>query len=239
MYINLTTQTTLRRAMDVVANNVANMNTIGFKAEQVMMEPETMAPASMRVGPEPIKFVTDWGQWRDMTEGAIEQTSNPLDFAIGGEGFFEIDTPNGPRYTRAGNFTLDDAGQLVTQDGHPVIGDGGAITLLPDGGRPTVSKDGTISQNGEPVGRLTAVSFANNKALEKVGNNMFASEEPPQAAPAASINQGMLERSNVNGILEMTRLMEIQKAYKRASDTIGSMDDMAKRTIQRFGRNAQ
>ncbi len=239
MYINLTTQTTLRRAMDVVANNVANMNTIGFKAEQVMMEPETMAPASMRVGPEPIKFVTDWGQWRDMTEGAIEQTSNPLDFAIGGEGFFEIDTPNGPRYTRAGNFTLDEAGQLVTQDGHTVIGDGGAITLLPDGGRPTVSKDGTISQNGEPVGRLTAVSFANNKALEKVGNNMFASEEPPQAAPAASINQGMLERSNVNGILEMTRLMEIQKAYKRASDTIGSMDDMAKRTIQRFGRNAQ
>ena len=236
LLIALTRQSAIRRALDVSANNLANMNTAGFKAETALYEAVSKAPAEMRVGPRPIQFVTDWGQMRDMRPGSMTQTGNPLDFAIEGDGFFQVRTPEGLRFTRDGQFKLNDQGQLVTASGNPVVGDGGEITIDASLGPISVASDGTISQGNAAVGRIGAVRFAANQALEKVGDNLFTSSEAPQAAPDVRVRQGMVEGSNVNAVLEMTRLIEMQRTYESVSSLADTVQDLKRRATERLGR---
>lgn len=236
LLIALTRQTALRRSLAISANNLANMNTVGFKAETSLLEQISKAPAEMRAGPRPIQFVQDWAELRDMRTGSLSQTGNPLDFAIEGDGFFQVSTAEGMRFTRDGRFTLNDQGQLITASGDAVVGDGGAISLNTALGPVSVAADGSISQNGAIVGRLGVVRFTANQALEKVGDNLFASVEVPQAAPDARVRQGMVEGSNVNPILEMTKLIEIQRAYESASSLADTAQDLTRRAIERLGR---
>ena len=181
----------------------------------------------------------DNGLARDFGQGALSQTGRPLDFAIEGEGaFFKVQDGAGEAYTRDGAFTLDPEGRLTTQGGHAVLGDAGEIILDRTLGEPQVGADGTISQNGQPVGRLSVVRFDTLGVLEKGGDGLYrnASNAAPVEANDARIRQGMLEGSNVNPILEITNLIEIQRAYESVTRMIENTNELSRRSVERLGR---
>jgi flagellar basal-body rod protein FlgF len=238
-YIGLSRQMTLRRELDIVANNIANADTTGFKVEQLLLGTEVGERArndSVRPG---VSFVLDNGVGRDYGQGALSQTGRTLDFAIEGEGvFFKVQDGQGEAYTRDGAFTLDPEGRLTTEGGAAVLGDGGEIVLDPALGSPSVAADGTISQGGQPVGRLGLVRFETLAVLQKGGDGLYrnASNSPAIAAADAQVRQGMLEGSNVNPIVEITNLIEINRAYERITRMIEQNNDLSRRSVERLGR---
>ena len=242
-YVGLSRQMTLRRELDVVANNIANAETTGFKVEQLLVGTEVGERARNDAVRPGVSFVLDKGLGRDYGQGALEQTSRPLDFGIEGEGAFFVvadgpDGAGGEAYTRDGAFTLDPEGRLVTGQGRPVLGDGQEIVLDPARGTPAVAADGTISQNGQPVGRLTVVRFDVLSVLEKGGDGVYrnTSNTTPVEANDARIRQGMLEASNVNPLIEITNLIEIQRAYERVTRMIENANDLSRRSVERLGK---
>ena len=238
-YIGLSRQMTLRRELDVVANNIANADTTGFKVEQLLVGTEVGDRArndSVRPG---ASFVLDHGVGRDFGQGTLKQTGRDLDFGIDGEGaFFTIADGEGEAYTRDGAFTLDPEGRLVTKAGAPVQGEGGEIVLDATRGQATVADDGTITQDGVQVGRLTLARFDALGALSKDGDGLYRnrSNAAPIEATGVQIRQGMLEGSNVNPLIEITNLIEISRAYERASKMIEQTTDLSKRAVERLGR---
>ncbi|HYD27881.1 flagellar basal-body rod protein FlgF [Brevundimonas sp.] len=240
-YVGLSRQMTLRRELDIVANNIANADTTGFKVEQLLLGEEVGERARNAFVRPGVSFVMDNGVGRDFGQGALEQTSRALDFAIEGEGaFFALKDGAGDAYTRDGAFTLDPEGRLTTQGGAAVQGDGGDIILDPALGQVAVAADGTISQNGQPVGRLSVVRFDTLAVLEKGGDGLYrnASNAAPVAANDVQVRQSMLEGSNVNPILEITNLIEIQRAYESVTRMIENTNDLSRRAVERLGRAA-
>ena len=239
LYVGLSRQMTLRRQLDIVANNIANADTTGFKAESLMMETAPRAPAMTQGGPKPVKFVLDSGVARDFTPGALRRTDAPFDLGIEGMGFFKVTTPEGERYTRDGRFRMDDTGKLTTQDGRAVLDEGGGeISIYPQKGAVTIATDGTVSQGSERVGKVAVVRFDTLSVLEKTGDNLYrnTSNAQPQAAPDARVHQGMLEGSNVKTVLEITRMMEVTRAYESMAKIMDSNADLSRRSIERMGR---
>jgi len=221
-YVGLSRQMTLRRELDIVANNIANADTTGFKVEQLLVGEEIGERARNAFVRPGVSFVLDNGVGRDYGQAALEQTGRDLDFAIEGEGAF---------------FKLNDGvGEAYTRDG--VQGDGGDIILDPAQGEPAVAADGTISQNGAPVGRLSIVRFDTLAALEKGGDGLYRNSSNAAAIEAtdARVRQGMLEGSNVNPILEITNLIEIQRAYESVTRMIEQTNDLSRRSVERLGR---
>lgn len=240
-YVGLSRQMTLRRELDIVANNIANADTTGFKVEQLLVGEEVGQRARNAFVRPGVSFVMDNGVGRDFSQGALSQTGRTLDFAIEGEGaFFRVQDGSNEAYTRDGSFTVDAQGRLMTEGGHPVMGDGGEIILNPELGQVSVGADGTISQDGETVGRLSVVRFDALGVLEKGGDGLYrnASNAVAQEAPDARIRQGMLEGSNVNPILEITNLIEIQRAYESVTRMIEGNTDLSRRAVERLGRAA-
>ncbi|MFI4934948.1 MAG: flagellar basal-body rod protein FlgF [Caulobacterales bacterium] len=237
IYVGLSKQLVLQRELDIAANNLANVDTAGFKFEELMTTADPAAPASTTGIPTPVTFVADAGVARDFTQGPLSQTGSPLDLAIAGQGFFQISTANGPRYTRDGRFKLDPTGKLVTQDGDAVQGDGGDIVIDPKKGQVSISPTGVISQSGERVGKLPVVTFDDLSALSKEGNNQFsnASNLTAQPSTSAMVEQGMLEGSNVQPIVQITRLIEISRAYDAVTNMISAASDLSKTAIQQLG----
>lgn len=238
-YIGLSRQMTLRRELDIVANNVANADTTGFKVEQLMVGTEVGQRARNDNIRPSASFVLDKGVGRDFGQGSLKQTGRDLDFAIEGEGaFFTVQTAGGPAYTRDGAFVTDPEGRLTTRQGLPVLADGAEIVLDPQRGPASVAHDGTISQEGQPVGRLTVVRFDALSALQKSGDGLYrnASNAQPLDATDAQIRQGMLEGSNVNTLVEITNLIEISRAYERVTKMIENANDLSRRSVERLGR---
>ena len=238
-YIALSRQMTLRRELDIVANNIANADTTGFKVEQLLLGTEVGERARNAMVRPGASFVLDNGVGRDYGQGELSQTGRTLDFAIEGEGaFFKLQDGSGEAYTRDGAFTLDPEGKLVTEGGLAVLGDGGEIVLNPLLGEPAVGADGTITQDGQPVGRLSVVRFDTLAALEKGGDGLYrnASNAASSEANDVRIRQGMLEGSNVNSILEITNLIEISRAYERMNKLIENANDLSRRSVERLGR---
>ena len=238
-YIGLSRQMTLRRELDIVANNIANADTTAFKVEQLLVGTEVGERARNHAVRPSASFVLDKGVGRDFGQGALKQTGRTLDFAIEGEGaFFKVQDGQGEAYTRDGAFTMDPEGRLTTKAGRPVLGDGGEIVLDPQLGEPSVATDGTISQNGQPVGRLALVRFDALGVLEKSGDGLYrnASNARPMDAADAQVRQGMLEGSNVNPLLEITNLIEISRAYERVTKMIENTTELSRRSVERLGR---
>jgi flagellar basal-body rod protein FlgF len=236
-YVGLSRQMTLRRELDIVANNIANADTAGFKTESLMVASESRLPAKDAQLPHATRFVLDSGVARDFGQGSLKQTHNELDVAIEGDAFFSVSTADGERYTRDGRFRLDAAGQLVTQTGDPVLGDGGPIVLRRDGGAPAIAPDGTVSQAGERVGRLVVVRFDNLSALSKTGDGRYLADGvDPVPAPDARVRQGMLESSNVQSVLEVVNLIEVSRAYERVTKMIDQSQDLSRRAVDRLGK---
>jgi flagellar basal-body rod protein FlgF len=238
-YVGLSRQIVLRREMDIIANNIANLDTSGFKVESLVQKTNPGEPARTMGGPRPIKFVAADGVARDFGQGATIKTGGELDLSIEGKGFFQVQTPDGPRFTRDGRFTTDTAGRLVTQGGHAVLDESGSEILI-DGekGQVGIGPDGSMSQGSERVGKVGVFAFANQGALEKSGDNLFRNASNLQAQPAADakVRQGYLEGSNVKPILEITRMVEVSRAYESTAKMIDSSADLSRRAIERLGR---
>lgn len=235
-YIALSRQNALRRQLDVVANNVANMNTTGFKQQRVMFTEFLERPAMH----EQVSFVQDRAVVRDLAAGGMVQTGNPLDVALSGPGYFTVDTASGRRYTRNGNFRLDDQRQLVDGGGLPVLSDAGQPITLPEGTADIqVKGDGTVTTELGPVGRLNVVTFQREQMMTEVGSGLYVSDEEPQPAPPETkVAWGMLEQSNVKPVVEMTQMIEINRQYQQAQKMIESEHERIRSLIQRLGRTA-
>lgn len=240
LYVGLSHQMVLRREMDIVANNIANADTTGFKVESLMTKEQPGPPAFTLQGPRPIKFVAADGVARDFGQGGLHRTDSPLDLAIEGPGFFKVTTKNGDRFTRDGRFRTDDTGRVTDQNGNPVADDGGGeITIDPQkGGEISVSPDGVVSQGTERIGKVGVFTFANLGALEKTGDNLYqnASNQQPTPATDSKVRQGMLEGSNVNPILEITRMIEVSRAYEQTTQMMASQSDLSRNSVARLGR---
>ena len=240
MYVALSRQMTLRRELDIVANNIANVDTTGFKVEGTMVRTDPATGAKMVDGPASLKFVIDDGVTRDFGQGVLRQTGGAFDLGIEGQGFFKIQTAAGERYTRDGRFSLSPEGKLTTQGGDAVQGQSGEIVINPELGPVSIAADGTVSQGVTKVGKIDVVTFDDLSSLSKTGDNQFrnTSNLQPQVSTAARVHQGMLEGSNVNSILQVTRLIEISRAYESMARTIEKSAELSRRSIERLGRVA-
>jgi flagellar basal-body rod protein FlgF len=242
LLIGLSRQMALGRELDIIANNVANVTTNGFKARQSRFREYLMPGASAASFQRPdrgLSFVADAGTALDTSAGAIERSGNPLDAAIRGPGFFAVQTPAGERYTRNGAFTVNVHGQLVTSDGNPVLGENGPISFSPQETGLTIGADGTVSTDQGQRGRLRLVSFADPATLKSEGANLFSSTARAQpAGQNSSVEPGALERSNVKPIVEMSRLIEVNRSYTNVSGMLSRMDDLRRSAISRLADTA-
>lgn len=220
------------RRMEVLTDNLANVNTTGFKAQRPLFKDSMTDAFRVRTFGRLDDVVTDIGQ------GPSQMTHRKLDVAIRGEGFFAVETPAGTRYTRDGSFVLDTVGALVTREGHRVMSEDGAITLA--GPDVLIDADGGVHANGAAIGRLKLVSFANPAELRREGNYFVplpgAGETP--AGPDTQVDQGFLEGSNVNAVRAMTTMIEAMRSYETSAKLIQSMDDMTKKAIEEVGRTS-
>jgi len=237
--VALSGQVALRRKLDVIANNVANMDTAGFKRVSLDLEEAKMPKASATLfqrRDRDNRFVRELATVHDFSAGSVEMTGNDLDVAIEGEkGFFAVQTPGGERYTRAGDFAIDSTGRLVTADGNPVLGDGGVITFGAEETNVAIAEDGTISSSAGLKGKLRVVEFADENALQKEGDNLYASSAAPQVPAIVRVRQGALEKSNVSGVQELTAMLDVQRAYERITNMVKQQNDLSARAIERLG----
>ncbi len=216
--IALTRQMAMENKMDVLANNLANASSAGFKSEQLLFVEYLAEPDANGT----ISLVQDISIIRNYGQGPLRQTNNPLDVAVNGKGWFAVETPQGRFYTRDGSFRLDASGRLVTGNGGLVLnGSGEPIVFTPDETNIEIAKDGTISTSaGRKEGRLGVFAFPDENVLEKVGGNLYSTVETPQRALDTSIAQGMIEQSNVESIIEVTNMIAALRAYQSAQKII-------------------
>ncbi len=245
LLIGLSRQMTLRRELDVVANNIANLNTTGFKADGHLFE-EYMMPVARSDrfigGDRRLSFVIDRATWHDPGQGPIQQTGNPLDVAVDGKAYLAVDTPRGERYTRNGALQINAQGELVTSEGYRVLGDNGPIVFQPADRNISISREGTISvREGTNAaesqrGRLRLVGFAQAEQLRKDGTTLFAAPAglTPQAAPTAGVIQGAIEKSNVRAVVEMTRMIEVTRTYTTIAGMLQQQGDLRRTAIERL-----
>jgi flagellar basal-body rod protein FlgF len=242
LLVSLSQQLAAYRAMDVIANNLANASTPGFKREAAKFEEyiTKLRPAEGQKGTQSMSFVKDAGVMRDSSQGNVEQTGAPYDIALTGKGYFAVQTPAGMRYTRDGHFSLDANGNLVTSQGFQVQGDGGTITITPNDGDINIAPDGTISSVvhgvGNQLGKLKVVDFADNAALVKQGANLYSTGQSPTAPTNPGVRQGALEASNVAPVIEISHMIEVMRAYEATATLAKSQEDMMRQAIEKLGQ---
>ncbi|MFY9288623.1 MAG: flagellar basal-body rod protein FlgF [Alphaproteobacteria bacterium] len=235
----LSNQQALRRAMDIVANNVANSSTTGFKREGIEFDSFLSQPAPNHT----INFVVDRATYRDAATGPITKTDNPLDLAIQGEGYFQVQTPQGKRYTRNGSFQIDSQGQITNLAGQPLLSDGGQAITVPDtttqinisgGGFVTARTDkGTaLSQ----LGKIGVVSFKNEQKIIPEGNGLYSTSQVSAPSINSSVVQGALESSNVQPIVEMTEMIKIMRSYEQATMMVAKENERLTNAIDKLSR---
>jgi flagellar basal-body rod protein FlgF len=236
LYIALSRQMVMERQMDVIANNIANMSTPGYKGEQMMFVEYV---GQMDTG-EKVSYVQDLAVMRDYGEGPLSRTGNPLDLAIHGPGWFVVDTLEGQRYTRNGHFTLDQNGQLVTSDGYPVLyRQGQPIRFTNADTKIEISGDGTIATNLGPKARLNIVTFADEQQLHKQSSTLYSTDQPAQPALKAQVAQGMIENSNVEPIVEVTNMMWALRSYQAAQQLIEGDDGLLRKAVDTWTQQPQ
>jgi flagellar basal-body rod protein FlgF len=234
-YIALSSQMALHRQMDVVANNLANSSTPSFKAERLLFA-ELLDRGTAN---QPLSFVQDLGTVRDTKQGPITRTGNSLDFALQGDGYLKVETPLGIRYTRNGRFQLDGTGQVVTSQGYLLLADGDRpLTVPTDATDITVTRDGTVSTGQGESGRLAIVRFENERDLIPAAAGLFVTEAQPVPATETVVQQGMIEESNVEPVLEMTRMMDIAHNFNFAKDLGDAESERTRSAIEKLGKVA-
>jgi flagellar basal-body rod protein FlgF len=219
-YVTISHMTALRRQMEMIANNLANMNTSSYKAEKPLftqfINPTRFATERPK-GENGIAYVEDFGVVRNLDTGTISPTNNPLDIAINGEGYYQVQTAEGVRFTRAGSFSLSSDGTLVTRAGDPLLDDAGNPIQIPQGTRDiTISADGTVTANNQQLARIVPVVFDDERALKKLPAGLYETDQTPNPLQSFDLRQGMVEGSNVQPVLEMTNMIDVSRAYQSA-----------------------
>jgi flagellar basal-body rod protein FlgF len=238
LLIGLSRQMALGRELDVIANNMANVTTNGFKARGSRFAEYLMPGASsdaFPAGDRGLSYVVDAGTPLDTTAGPIEHTGNPLDVAIKGDAFFAVQTAAGERYTRNGALEINPQGQLVTSDGHLIMGENGPIAFTPQESGFNIAQDGTVSSSQGQRGKLRLVRFEDQQTLRSEGTNLFSSTAAAQpAGRSGGVQSGALERSNVKPVLEMGRLIEVNRNYASVASMVAKMDELRRAAISRL-----
>lgn len=237
--VGLSRQVALRRELDVISNNVANMNTSGFKAEQMAfgeyLMPKAREDTFERRSDRTLSFVEDVATWHDQSAGSIQTTGGETDVAIDGEGFFVVEGGGGTRYTRNGGFQINSQGMLVTSEGAKVLSTSGPIQFGPNEHGITISADGTIATNEGVRGKLRIARFSSLQDLQKDGSSSFRTEAAAQeAGPRTRLVQGAIEKSNVRPVLEMSRLVEVTRAYESVTSMLSKQDEMRRSAIEKL-----
>lgn len=232
-YVGLSRQAGLARELDTIANNIANVNTTGFRRESVLFGEYVKR---LDGGADSLSMATMNRRFIDFSGGEIKATGNPLDVAIDGDGFFLVESANGPRLTRAGSFSLNASGEIVNADGRRVLDEsGGALLVPPQTARISISSDGAITADGQPVGRLGVVN-ADPSTLVREGDNMFRADKGYSPATEAKVRQGALEEANVNPITEIAHLIEVQRAYEMGQKFLEGDNQRIERAVRDLGQ---
>lgn len=231
----------MQQRLDILSNNLANVSTVGYKADRPEFRiPDTQpAETTQTAMPTLSPYSPPMTFHVDFSSGALLQTRNPLDVAIQGDGFFEIQTDNGPQYTRKGNFSINDDGVLSTSDGLPVMGQGGKITI--ETGSININPQGEVYVDSQLVDTLKIVDFDEPYALKKTGSNQFVPIDDtvtPREGENYTISQGFLESSNVNAIRTMTEVIETMRVFETYQKVIRASDDATAKTVNDVGRKA-
>ena len=246
LLVGLSRQVALERELDVVANNIANINTAGFKTDGAVFE-EFISPTARAdnflAADRRVSFVHDRATWIDLSQGPLERTGNTLDVAIDGRGFMVVQTPRGERYTRNGALQINNTGQLVTSEGYQVLGESGPITFQPKDREITISEDGTISVregNNAAIdsqrGQLRVVSFDQPGRMQKEGSSAFKAPDgvTPQSDKKSRVLQGTVEKSNVRSVMEMTRMIEVTRSYTQIAALLSQQSDLQRTAIEKL-----
>lgn len=235
-YIALSRQSGLRRQMDMAANNIANMDTPGFKAQRLLFS-QFMAGSDTPGGRGEVSMVIDQATVRDMAPGPLTGTDNQLDVAILGDGYLVVDTPAGPRYTRNGRLSVDTEGRLVDVNGYPVMDrQNRPITLPRFSEEVEITAAGEVTTDEGRAGTIRLVRFDNESAMAPLGGGLLVTNEVPKEAADSTLAQGMLEQSNVQPIMEMTRLIEVSRSYKSVQKLIESEHERQRTAIRELGK---
>jgi flagellar basal-body rod protein FlgF len=248
LLVGLSRQMALSHELDVVANNIANIDTTGYKSDHAAFSEFLMPRADDQrfSGPDRrISFVQDRSSWIDFGQGSIERTGDPLNVAINGDGYLVVQTPAGQRYTRNGALSINAAGQLVTSDGYQVVGDSGPITFQNADHDVTISPNGIVTVregNGTadaPRGRIQMASFDQPQLLQKEGSSLF---NPPPGVAAGPISpntrlvQGSIEKSNVSAVAEMARMIRITRSYADIATILQQEGDQRRNALQQLSQ---
>src|SRR6266446_9743135 len=245
LLVGLSRQMVLERQMDVEANNVANVNTNGYKADRSMFQEYLASGAhedNFLTPDRRVSYVQDRATFHDFSQGAVEETRNPLDVAIDGGGFLVVQTPAGERYTRDGALQINNQGQLVTAGGNPVLGNSGPIVFQPTDKQVSIAADGnvTVLEGTNRIdsvrGKLRLVSFAQAQRLLKEGSNLYSAGTGATAQPdtASRVRQGFVEKSNVNSVVEMSRMIEVTRTYTQIANMLQQQSDLQKTAIDKL-----
>jgi flagellar basal-body rod protein FlgF len=240
-YVVLSRLVAQRRATDVIATNVANAGTPGFKATEMVFGAHLARQIGVAspAGGRETAFAEGRATWRDLAPGALQHTGNPLDLALGADGFFAVETPAGERFTRAGRFTLSPDSQVVDPAGNPLLLEGGQPLSLPPGGvRIEVTGDGTVSSESGPIGRLRIVRFEAPQRLAAEGDRLLRSpgEEEPAMVERPGVVQGAVEESNVRPVVELTRLTGEMREFQFAAQFVEREGERLGSAVERILR---
>jgi flagellar basal-body rod protein FlgF len=234
MNVALSGQMVLQRKLETLAHNMANANTPGFRAKEI-----TFSSILAQTGDKPTAFSSAGEEFTSLRNGGLLKTGNPLDVAVSGDAWLAVRTPNGTAYTKDGRMQMMDTGELRSMDGNPVLDvSGSPLVLDPAGGAPTIARDGMISQNGNMLGAVGLFSLDPTAKLTPAGNSGFTTDKP--ATPVLdfsrnSVAQGFIETSNVNPVLEMARLITVQRAFDSVSAALESSDTARRDAIRSLG----
>ena len=232
-YVTLTRQSGLLNELRVVANNIANQSTTGFRQEGVMFSEYVQ-----RLDGQPsLSMARGNVRATSFLQGTLSQTDAPLDVALDGDGFFLIETPEGERLTRSGAFTTNATGELVTHDGRRVLDEGASPLFIPPDARSiAIAPDGTISADGAPVGRLGVVIPNDPNGMLRESGTLFRADAGYEPAEAAHVAQGFLEASNVDVIDQVARLVEVQRAYEMGQKFLDAEDERIRNAVKTLTR---
>jgi flagellar basal-body rod protein FlgF len=234
LYVALSSQIALERRLDTIADNVANASTIGFRATGVKFSDVVSG-----TGPKSVSFASSGKTYLSGAHGALTETGNPFDFAVQGDAWFAIETPAGTVMTRDGRFSMNENGELMSIEGYPVLDGGGApIQLDPRNGPPKAGADGSLRQGDQLVGAIGLYDFDPGENFVRYGNSGIVPARTPEPITDRSdvgVAQGFLEESNVNPVLEMTKLIQVQRAFENTAALMKKADSSTEDAIKTLG----
>lgn len=232
IYLGLSRQIVLQTNLDIVANNIANVNTNGFRSQSPIFEEYLADPTG---NGDPLSFVLDYGQYQNTAPGSITQTGNDMNVALNGPGFLAVQFPDGSTgYTRDGNFLKTADGTLVNSAGYALLGSGGPITIPADATEFVVDERGVVSDQNGQIARLKIVEFENLQNLKAKGNNAYSTTQPEQEASNTVVRQGYLEGSNVQPVTEITRMIKILRHFQSVQRMLEAEHDRQRSAIQKL-----